>query len=359
MFTWLLASLVTVSQVKNPLARLLIALLASAVSLTGESRTGTLKIFMVLGVTAALARCVMFGLTGHWGKRVLFHIPSITLGWLGGLHLGGDVYREVLWTALVQGIGFIAVLACIAGFVTRIGTSSIPRLLPKSMFEAALVINIAVAFGPQLIRAAGDIMDAETVRTGRRKRWRSVPSLTVPLINGALERSITLAESMDSRGFGRTPPEGAQARANVIAAVAASGALVTSVLWMMGTNTAVTGLSAIAAFLLLIWSLARPRQGIAGFKTNVLRTRRAGFDGAGKGSKRRRSLDVSSLALVGIYVSLAIAATFIGRLGVLGGTSISEVPSVPASLLSLCVGLPAILAVLRPQSQIPLSQEHE
>jgi energy-coupling factor transport system permease protein len=65
-------------------------------------------------------------------------------------------------------------------------------------------VTIALTFVPQLIIQIEAIRDAQRMRGHRFRAWRDGLLLLVPLLAGGLERSLQLAEAMDSRGYGRT-----------------------------------------------------------------------------------------------------------------------------------------------------------
>ena len=73
-------------------------------------------------------------------------------------------------------------------------------------------VVVALTFAPQLVS------DVSRVRTARRLRGRTTHGIraiagsTVPVFEGALERSVLLAAAMDSRGYGRTAGISAAAR---------------------------------------------------------------------------------------------------------------------------------------------------
>src|SRR5205823_6608529 len=64
-----------------------------------------------------------------------------------------------------------------------------------------LVVSIAFAFVPGMIRTVRDVRDAQRLR-GERGLRRLAPSLAVPVLGLSLERALLLAESMDARGYG-------------------------------------------------------------------------------------------------------------------------------------------------------------
>jgi energy-coupling factor transport system permease protein len=62
---------------------------------------------------------------------------------------------------------------------------------------------IALTFAPQLVTDAARVRAAHRLR-GQTGGLRSMKRLVMPVLEGALDRSIELAAAMDSRGYGRT-----------------------------------------------------------------------------------------------------------------------------------------------------------
>jgi energy-coupling factor transport system permease protein len=68
-------------------------------------------------------------------------------------------------------------------------------------------IVVALTFIPQLTTDAGRIREMRRLRGRSSKGLKGFISLGLPVLAGALDRSIILAESMDSRGYGRHQKE--------------------------------------------------------------------------------------------------------------------------------------------------------
>ncbi len=77
------------------------------------------------------------------------------------------------------------------------------RCVPAALYEIAVAVTVAVSFTPQVITSLGQVRDARRLRGRATSGVAGVRGLAVPVLEGALERSLTLAASMDSRGFGR------------------------------------------------------------------------------------------------------------------------------------------------------------
>ena len=76
------------------------------------------------------------------------------------------------------------------------------KLAPPSLAQLGIIVTVAALLVPETLARAASLREARIVR-GRDAGLRALPSLLLPLLAEALERSIQRAESLDARGFGR------------------------------------------------------------------------------------------------------------------------------------------------------------
>jgi energy-coupling factor transport system permease protein len=206
-FAWLASSLLIVNTIENPFTVPIVfgalTAVAGAFAVSGpESRS--YETLLKIGVTFTIIRVVLFVATGHTGATTLFTTPELHLPrWLGDLRLGGRVTAEVALQSGLEGLRLAAFLACLGAFLAVTDVYRVLRLLPRFLAEAGLVVTIALAFTPTMFRAAQEIRDAQRLRGHRVRGLRSIVPLALPVLAAGLERSVTLAESMDVRGYGR------------------------------------------------------------------------------------------------------------------------------------------------------------
>lgn len=138
------------------------------------------------------------------GVTILFTLPSIELpSWIAGIRLGGFVTAESLITGLREGARLGVVIICVGAAASLASPARLLRSLPAAIYELGVAAVVALTFLPQLIT------DLQRVRTARRLRGRptsgvkAVINTASTILDSALDRSITLAASMDSRGYGR------------------------------------------------------------------------------------------------------------------------------------------------------------
>lgn len=108
--------------------------------------------------------------------------------------------------ALAQSFGDALRVAAILLSAGLANTMSDPRKLlrstPPALQQLATAIAIAVNLAPQLISSFSRVRRAARLR-GRSRGLGAFKSIVIPTLTEALESSITLASSMEARGFGR------------------------------------------------------------------------------------------------------------------------------------------------------------
>ncbi|HEV2889305.1 MAG TPA: CbiQ family ECF transporter T component [Frankiaceae bacterium] len=162
--------------------------------------------FLKLGLFVLAIRMaiqVVFGqpLPGH----VLFTLPSVPAPrWLAGIRLGGPVTAEAVVAQVYDGLRLGVLLACVGAANALASPYRLLRALPGALYEAGVAVTVALSFAPQAL------VSAQAVREARRLRGRAVrgpaglKGVVIPVLEGALTRSVALAASMDARGYGRS-----------------------------------------------------------------------------------------------------------------------------------------------------------
>jgi energy-coupling factor transport system permease protein len=135
---------------------------------------------------------------------VLVNLPQIPLPTSWGVRLGGPVTLEGVLAAAYDGARLAAVLACIGAANALASPRRLLRYVPATLYEVGTALVVGLTYAPQLVD------DARRVRAARRLRGhaghgpRELARLAVPVLDSALERSLDLAASMESRGYGRS-----------------------------------------------------------------------------------------------------------------------------------------------------------
>ena len=131
---------------------------------------------------------------------VLFSIPRLDLpSWMPGIRIGGAVTRERLSSSVHEGM-IIATLIALFGAATSLTSPhKLLRVLPVFIYEIGITLVIATSVFPQLASSFQRIRKAQKLRGIEGAKFRN---LALPLLEQSLTRSLQLAESMDSRGYG-------------------------------------------------------------------------------------------------------------------------------------------------------------
>ncbi|MER5350534.1 CbiQ family ECF transporter T component [Kitasatospora sp. NPDC002551] len=207
---WALGLGAAATRTTNPLVLLLLAAVAGYVvaARRGDAPwSRSYGAFLRLGLLVLGIRLVFAVLLGSpvAGTHVLFTLPEVPLPvWAQGVRIGGRVTAEGLLAALYDGLRLATLLVCVGAANALASPARLLRALPGALYEAGVAVVVAMTFAPNLIA------DVRRLRAARRLRGRTdrgvaaVLSVGLPVLEGALERSVALAAAMDTRGFGRT-----------------------------------------------------------------------------------------------------------------------------------------------------------
>jgi energy-coupling factor transport system permease protein len=268
--------------------------------------------FVVVGV-------VFNALTVRAGNQVLFRIPEeVPL-------LGGDVTLNAVVYGFVSGVAVLVLVLTGTTVAAGISWSELVRSLPTRVAPLAVAGSVAWSFLPGASRAFVDIRESQASRGHQLRGVQDVPQLVVPLIEGGMERALSMAEALEARGFGASPGVGDLQRGQGWASIALIGGLVTGAYGLaMGRVVASTGGFAMA--MLAVTMMAR------GGKPTVTR-------------ERYRNISLSVADRVVALSSLAAAAGFLWRQTAIGVASAFN-PYPNLSMPALDLGMILMLALL-------------
>jgi energy-coupling factor transport system permease protein len=139
------------------------------------------------------------------GSTLLLDLPGITLpSWLAGIRLGGSIMLEPLLNALYEGLRLAAILVAVGAASSLASPSRLLKSVPAAIYEIGVSVVVATTFLPQLASDVARIRGNRRLRGRKDSGLRGVGGTVMPVLHGAMDRSITLAAAMDSRGYGRT-----------------------------------------------------------------------------------------------------------------------------------------------------------
>jgi energy-coupling factor transport system permease protein len=208
-WAWAVGLAIAASSTTNPL--LLVGLIAAAAVVVERRRpdapwSRSFAFFVRIAVFVVVIRLlaqILFGApTG--GIRVV-ELPGIDLpAWFAGVRLGGTVMLEPMLQALYDGLRLAAIIVAVGAAGSLASPARVLKSVPAAVYEVGVSVVVASTFVPQLVT------DVARVRTNRRLRGRpdtgvrAVGGTMLPVLHSAMDRSITLAAAMDSRGYGRS-----------------------------------------------------------------------------------------------------------------------------------------------------------
>jgi energy-coupling factor transport system permease protein len=205
---WALAAAAVISLAPSPVYVVLvigIAALAVAVHARPGPYARAFPLLVGVGVFFAIVRMLLTAATTHGVGQALFTLPQLTLPrLLGGFTVGGAIELPVVLQSLAEGFAIVGVMAVFGAFNAVVSHSELVQSTPRAFYEVGLIVVVALAFVPSTLAAIADVRDADRARTGGRvvRRGRLVRQV-IPVLELGMERAVTLAESMDARGFAR------------------------------------------------------------------------------------------------------------------------------------------------------------
>lgn len=134
---------------------------------------------------------------------VLLDLPSWQPSWAPGIDLLGPVTVTGLVGAAVEGLRLGVMVLAVGAAAAAASAPRLLRSLPRSLHHVATAAAIAVGVAPSLAEATAAARRARRLRGLSARGPRALAEVSVPVLAGALDRSLALAASMDSRGFAR------------------------------------------------------------------------------------------------------------------------------------------------------------
>lgn len=228
-WTWAACLAVAAMQTTDPNPFLLLLIGAVACFVVASCRGNapwarSLAFFLKLGAFVIAIRVgieIVFGERGVPG-HVLFTLPRVPLpSWAAGVSIGGAVTVESIITAFVLGLQIAVILVCFGAANSLVSPYRLLRCLPAVLYEAGVAVTVALSFTPELVETIGAVRQARRLRGIPTTGLRGMRGVAVPVLEGALDRSLQLATSMDARGYGRRSESEGARRAWATAAVVA------------------------------------------------------------------------------------------------------------------------------------------
>ncbi len=205
---WAMGLAAAASMTTNPVLLVMIVLVAGlTVALRQpEHPWSSFRMYLVFGAVIVLVRVlfrVLFG--GGYGEIVLVHLPTIPLPhWVAGIQLLGPLTLESFLAGLYDGMRLATIVICVGAANSLANPKRLLKSMPAALYEIGTAIVVAVALLPQLADSLRRVRAARALRGAPGGRVGRLRGIVVPVMEDALERSMSLAAGMDARGYGRS-----------------------------------------------------------------------------------------------------------------------------------------------------------
>jgi energy-coupling factor transport system permease protein len=234
-WVWALGLAAAASRTTNPLLLGLIITVASLVVAARRSDAPWARsfgFFVKLGIVIIVLRLVFQVLFGtSFGTTVVLALPAIPLPeWFAGVQLGGAVTLESLLIAFTDGLRLATIIICIGAANALASPTRLLKSVPAVLYEFGVSVVVALTFTPQLVADVNRVQTTRRLRGRRTRGPRAIAGAAMPVLEGALQRSVLLAAAMDSRGYGRRAGAHRQTRA----AALLLGGMVAAVIGVFG-----------------------------------------------------------------------------------------------------------------------------
>ncbi len=207
---WALGLATATSRTTNPLLLALLIVVAGyvvAVRRTDAPWARSYAAFLKLGILVLVIRLVFAFFLGSPipGSHVIAELPEVPLPkWAQGVRIGGRVTAEGMVFALYDGLKLATLLICVGAANSLANPARLLKTLPGALYEAGVAVVVAMTFAPNLVADVRRLRAARRLRGRGDRGLRGVLQVGLPVLEGALERSVALAAAMDARGYGRT-----------------------------------------------------------------------------------------------------------------------------------------------------------
>lgn len=207
-WTWAVGLAAAATLTTNPL---LLALLVTITALVVMARRSdhpwarSFRLYLLLGLMIVIIRVafrILFGGVSY--GKVLVDLPTIPLpDWVAGVRLLGPITQEALLAGLYDGLRLAAIVICIGAANSLANPKRLLKSVPPALYEIGTALVVAVTVFPQLADSARRVRAAQALRGDASRRVGRLRRFLVPVLEDALERSLSLAAGMDARGYGR------------------------------------------------------------------------------------------------------------------------------------------------------------
>lgn len=216
-WVWALGLAVAASRTLNPVLLVLVICVATWVAI--ERRAGRdLRVLLALlaaGLGIVVVRVILTVIFGSavTGPTIAVTLPQLPLpDWVGGVRIGGPVSLEALLWSAYEGLQLAAILVCVGAANALAPPTRLLRFIPATLYDVGTSIVVGLTYAPAVLADVIRVRRARALRGHTGAGPTEIGRIVVPVLSGALERSLDLAASMESRGYGRSGIDPRRAR---------------------------------------------------------------------------------------------------------------------------------------------------
>ena len=193
---WSLAAAVLALLSTNPIDRSLLLLVSLNVAVAVCRPDRSIRGALWACLTVSVGAVVINAFEAHTGVHVLVTVPeSIPL-------VGGPITLEAITWGGATAIGISAAVLAVAPLALALDPQQLITALPRRMDRTATAVATSLMLIPALGRTTNAVREAQRLRGWQPRGLRSWGEIITPVVVGAMESAMTLAESMEARGFG-------------------------------------------------------------------------------------------------------------------------------------------------------------
>ncbi len=160
--------------------------------------------FGALIVVTRVAFRILLGGGSVPGDEILFSLPEIPLPEAArGVQLLGDVTVNEVLMGLYDGLRLATLIICIGAVNSLANPKRLLASVPPALYEVGAALVVAVSVFPQLAESVRRVNRARKLRGDASRGTGAMHRIVIPVLEDALDRSMTLAAGMDARGYGR------------------------------------------------------------------------------------------------------------------------------------------------------------
>jgi energy-coupling factor transport system permease protein len=206
---WAIGIAIAVNGTTNPLLLTMMALAMIIVVLLRRTESAwarSVRAYLALAAFVIAMRVFFQIVVGApTGTTVLITLPEIPLpAWAAGIRLGGPVTAEALVATVYEALRLAVLLLAIGAANALANPRQALRSVPAALYEASVAVVVALSVAPQLIESGQRVRRARRLRGDTARGLAALGTIALSILGDAIDRSLSLAEGMEARGFART-----------------------------------------------------------------------------------------------------------------------------------------------------------